>query len=81
MNFLISALAPVFITSPITKQPVKVPDYVVQKCQSIMEFSVYKENKTELENLRTLDCYYMNMGHYSLPYDLYFPEEYYPRRK
>ena len=79
MNFLIAALAPVFITSPITKKPVEVPTSVVQKCQSIMEFSVYKENKTELEELRSLDCYYMNMGHYSLPYDLYFPEDRYPR--
>jgi len=81
MNFLIASLAPVFITSPITKEPVKVPDYVVHKCQSIMEFNVYKENKTELEDLRTLDCYYMNMGHYSLPYNRYFPEDLYPRKK
>ena len=80
MNFLIAALAPVFITSPITKKPVEVPTSVVQKSQSIMEFSVYKENKTELEELRTLDCYYLNMGHYSLPYDLYFPEDRYPRQ-
>ena len=80
MNFLIAALAPVFITSPITKKLVEVPTSVVQKCQSIMEFSVYKENKSELEELRTLDCYYMNMGHYSLPYDLYFPEDQYPRQ-
>ena len=80
MNFLISALAPVFITSPITEKPVQVPPIVVQRCQSIMEFDVYKENKTEIEELRTLDCYYMNMGHYSLPYDLYFPKERYPRR-
>jgi len=80
MNFLIAALAPVFITSPITKKPVQVPPSVVQKCQNIMEFSVYKENKTDIERLRTLDCYYMNMGHYSLPYDLYFPEDLYPRQ-
>jgi hypothetical protein len=70
MNFLIAALAPVFITSPITKKPVEVPTAVVNKCQSIMEFDVRSENKTELEDLRTLDCYYMNMGHYSLPMDL-----------
>ena len=81
MNFLIAALAPVFITSPITKQPVEVPTAVVQKCQNIMEFSVYKEDKTPIEELRTLDCYYMNMGHYSLPYDLYFPEDRYPRKQ
>ena len=80
MNFLIAALAPVYITSPITGKPVQVPPSVVQKCQNIMEFSVYKEDKTELEDLRTLDCYYMNMGHYSLPMDLYFPKERYPRR-
>ena len=55
MNFLIAALAPVFITSPITDKPVRVPDSVVHKCQRIMEFSVYKENKTEIEELRTLD--------------------------
>ena len=81
MNFLIATLAPVFITSPITKEPVRVPDSVVATCQRIMEFSVYKEDKTPIEELRTLDCYYMNMGHYSLPYDLYFPEDLYPRRK
>ena len=80
MNFLIAALAPVFITSPITGKPVQVPPSVVRTCQSIMEFSVYKEDKTELEELRTLDCYYMNMGHYSLPMDLYYPKERYPRR-
>lgn len=80
MNFLIAALAPVFITSPITKKPVQVPDSVVVKCQKIMEFDVRKENKSEIEELRTLDCYYMNMGHYSLPYDLYFPEDRHPRR-
>jgi len=80
MNFLIAALAPVFITSPITKQPVEVPTAVVQKCQNIMEF-FFKEDKTPIEELRTLDCYYMNMGHYSLPYDLYFPEDRYPRKQ
>ena len=80
MNFLIAALAPVFITSPITEKPVQVPTSVVQKCQKIMEFSVYKEDKTPIEELRTLDCYYMNMGHYSLPMDLYYPKERYPRR-
>ena len=42
MNFLIAALAPVYITSPITEKPVQVPPSVVQKCQNIMEFSVYK---------------------------------------
>ena len=80
MNFLIATLAPVFITSPITGKPVEVPTAVVDKCQRIMEFSVYKENKTPIEELRTLDCYYMNMGHYSLPMDLYSPKERYPRR-
>ena len=50
MNFLIAALAPVFITSPITKKPVEVPTSVVQKCQNIMEFSVYKENKDHMED-------------------------------
>ena len=40
MNFLIAALAPVYITSPITKEPVEVPTAVVDKCQSIMEFDV-----------------------------------------
>ena len=80
MMYLIAALAPVFITSPITKEPVEVPTAVVDKCQSIMEFDVRSENKTELEDLRTLDCYYMNMGHYSLPMDLYYPKERYPRR-
>jgi len=80
MMYLIAALAPVFITSPITKQPVEVPTAVVNKCQRIMEFDVYSENKTPIEELRTLDCYYMNMGHYSLPMDLYYPKERYPRR-
>ena len=80
MMYLIAALAPVFITSPITKQPVEVPTAVVNKCQRIMEFDVYSENKTPIEELRTLDWYYMNMGHYSLPMDLYFPKERYPRR-
>ena len=80
MNFLIAALAPVFITSPITGKSVEVPTAVVDKCQRIMEFDVYSENKTPIEELRTLDCYYMNMGHYSLPMDLYFPKERYPRR-
>ena len=80
MNFLIAALAPVYITSPITGKPVEVPTAVVNKCQSIMGFDVRSENKTELQDLRTLDCYYMNMGHYSLPMDLYFPKERYPRR-
>ena len=70
MNFLIAALAPVYITSPITKEPVQVPMVVVDKCQSIMDFDVRSQNKTELEDLRTLDCYYMNMGHYSLPLSL-----------
>ena len=41
MMYLIAALAPVFITSPITKQPVEVPTAVVNKCQSIMEFDVF----------------------------------------
>lgn len=59
-------MIPIYVEDPITWKKVTVPYEIVRYCSDFTKINPFDENNNFIEQLRLVDCYWMNMGYYDV---------------
>ena len=59
-------MIPIYVEDPITWEKTIVPYKVVRYCSDLTKVNPFDENNNFIEQLRLVDCYWMNMGYYDV---------------